>query len=351
MISLRLFFFVLLALLALVQVAQQAALSPADPFAPGQEQRRYRLDQLLNPHLISYKLNHIGAREPFDVMAFGNSSILALDQKYLNGHGRFFNVAVPGSSVGSSISLAQALADKGRLAPTVIIMIENFNHFTQQVPMLPAPLRWRDSAALVAGVLADAEVPLYQKLRFTARMIKLEGELFLEFFNPRVLQAHLGVILADWLPPASPGPRPGLLWGGYNPDGSGEGMTARVASVVAVAPRQDQPQVLPAVFANDLKRLAPLAARHRIVVYESPVEPATHADYDARPLPRVVQLRQLFIATCARHGLECYPAPLLGQPGAPSLWMDNYHPPAEVLAPWIDDVLKRTPRVARHAIQ
>lgn len=351
MISLRFFFFVFLALLGFIQIVQQAVLSPADPFAPGQEQRRYRLDRLLNPHLIAYKFNHIAARESFDVMAFGNSSILALGQEHLNGHGRFFNVAVPGSSVGSSVSLAQALAARGRLASTVVIMIENFNHFTQQVPMLPAPLRWRDGAALVAGVFADADVPLYEKLRFTARMIKLEGELSLQFFNPRVLQAHLDIILADWLPPASPGPRPGLLWGGYNPDGSGGGMAARAASVVAVAPRQDQPQVLPAVFANDLKRLASLAPRHRIVVYESPVEPTTHADYDAHPLPRAVQLRALFVATCARLELECYPAPLLGPPGAPSLWMDHYHPPAAVLAPWIDDVLKQTPRVARHAVQ
>jgi hypothetical protein len=351
MISLRLFFVVLIALLSLIQVLQQAVLAPADPFAPGQERRRYRLDQLYNPHLISYKLDHIAAQKPFDVMVFGNSTIMALGQEHLNGHGRFFNVAVPGSSFGSSVSLAQALAREGRLAPTIVIMIENLNHFTQQVPMLPAPLRWRDGLSQVAAVLISGEISLYQKLRFTARMIKLEAEIFLAFFNPRILQAHLAVILADWLPPESPGPRPGLLWEGYSPDGSGAGMIARVPGVIAAAPRQDQPQVLPDILAHDVKRLAALAARHRVIVYESPVEPSTHADYASHPLPRVVRLREMFAAACARNGIECHAAPLLGRPGEPSLWMDHYHPPATVLGPWIDDLLKQPPRLARHAVQ
>jgi len=351
MISLRFFFFTLLAFLALVQIVGQAIISPIDPFAPRQEQRRYRLDQLFNPHLISYKLNHINSNPVYDVMAFGNSSILALSQENLNRYGRFFNVAVPGSSFGSSVSLALALAERDRLAPVVVIMVENFNHFTQQVPMLPASLRWRDSAAQVFSVLVDENVPLREKLRFTARMVKLEGELFVRFFNPGVLQAHLAVIMADWLPLAAPGPRPGLLWDGYNPDGSGGGMTARTFGKIAIAPRHDQPQVLPGVLVHDVKRLAVLAARHRIIIYESPVEPASHAEYAAHPIPRVTQLRETFFAACTRHGLECHAAPLIGQPEEPNLWMDHYHPPAPVLGSWIDSLLKQPPRRTRHAVQ
>lgn len=351
MISLRLYFGVLLALLAGIQLLQQVVLAPADPFAPGQEHRLRRLDQVLNPHLIGYKLRHVRDSAPFDLMLFGNSSILSLGQEQVGGHGRVFNMAVPGSSLASSVSLAHLLAAEGRLAPQVVMMVENFDVFDQQVPMLPVPERWRDNAAIVGETLLDRSIPLRQRLRLAARLAKEEVVLFTSYLNPNILANHLSVIAADLLPEPPAGPRAGLLWGGFNADGSGGGMTAKAAGRVALAARPDQSAVLPAMLAYDLRRLARLSGTHRVIVYESPLEPANQARNLAEPGPRATELRRVFRDTCAEIGLECHLAPMLGEPGQANLWMDHYHPPASSLAPFVASLLHRPERVAGHAVQ
>lgn len=351
MISLRLFFGILCGLIAVVQLVQQALPSWFDPFAPGQGHRLARLDQLLNPHLIEYKLRHLRQQPPFALLLFGNSSILSQNGDTLGGQGRVFNMAVPGSSFGSSVSLINHLAATGRLAPTTVVMVENFTVYDQQVPMLPAPLRWSDNIRMVADAVADPLVPKRQALRLGARLLKQELGLFTDFLNPNILSNHLAVAFADYLPEPPMGPRPGLLWGGYRSDGSGGGMIAPKPGFVPLVPSSGQGTVLPAILDFDLRRLASEKDKTRLIVYESPLEPANQQDRQAHPQSLGNQLRRSFLAECARLELECHPAPLLGEPGQPNRWMDHYHPPGDLLGVYLLSLLRASAKVSPHAVQ
>ena len=349
MIGVRLFFVALALLLVGVQAFQQWVASPRDPFAPGQEQRLGRLVMQFNPILITEKVRHVVETGPYDLLLFGNSSILALGQTQLGGHGRVFSMAIPGSSLGSSASLARILGEQGALAPTLIVMVEHFDHFTQQVQMLPLRYRWTDTARILWESLRDPAIPRREWLRMAARLGKEEAVLFGSFFNAAILMEHVKLVFSDLFPPYQPA-ADGPVWATFAADGAAGSMTAAQPGLVPVPAMMDQPQILPAYIAYDLHRLASLPGKPRVIVYESPFEPATAAHYAAQNRPGPRHLRQVFLEACAREGLECHLAPLLGPPGEPNLWTDHYHPPAAVITPFAERLLSRAKPVD-HAVQ
>lgn len=348
MIAVRLFFAVLAALLLGIQAFQQLVPAPADPFAPGQEKRLGRLVLQFNPVLIAEKINHAVTAGPFDILLFGNSSILSLGQTQLAGHGRVFSMAIPGSSLGSSASLAQILGERSALAPTLVVMVEHFDHFTQQVQMLPLAYRWADDTRLLWGSLRDPAVPRRDWLRMAARLGKEEAILFGSFFNGAILAEHFKLVFSDLFAPYSA--QTGPVWATFAADGAAGIMTGARPGLVPIPPMPDQPQVLPSYIAYDLHRLASLPGKPRVIVYESPFEPRVAAFYAAKARPAPQSLRKVFLETCAREGLECHLAPMLGVPGEPNLWTDHYHPPAAVITPFAESLLTRAKPVA-HAVQ
>ena len=348
MIGIRLFFAVLGLLLLGVQVFQQLVPSPRDPFAPGEERRLGRMVRQYNPILITEKVRHVVAAGPFDILLFGNSSILSLGQKQLATHGRVFSMAVPGSSLGSSAALAQILGERGALAPTLVVMVEHFDHFTQQVQMLPLRYRWADDFRLLSGSWHDPSVPRREWLHMAARLGKEEAVLFGSFFNASILAEHFKLVFAELFPPYSSSEGP--VWATFAADGAAGIMTASKPGLVPIPPMTDQPQVLPSFIAYDLHRLATLPGKPRVIVYESPFEPRTAAYYAAQARPGPQALRKVFLEACDREGLECHLAPLLGRPGEPNLWTDHYHPPASVITPFAESLLTRAKPVD-HAVQ
>lgn len=338
----RRFLLILVALLLTIEAFQQWSAIGPDPFAPGQDRRVARIMRQSNSLLIGYKLRHAEEAGPFDLLIFGDNATLALGQEQLARHGKVFSMAVPGSSLGSSASLAQTLAAKGALAPTLVVLVENFEHFTQQVQMLPLAARWADDARLLAGSLRDPQVPIRDWLRMAARLAKLEIEMAGTALRPTDLIEHVKMVFDPLFPVFVP--TGGLLWGSFKADGAAGPMTAGQPGLVPVAAGlSDQPQVLASFIAYDLHRLATLPGRPRVVVIELPFEPATAAHYAAHPRPGPQALRKTFMEACAREGLDCALAPVLGVSGKPNLWTDYYHPPATVIAPYVEEILNRKP--------
>jgi len=338
----RILLLVLAGVLLGVEAFQQWGAIGPDPFAPGQDRRVARIMRQSNPQLIGYKLRHAAAAGPWDILIFGDNATLALGQAQLAGHGRVFSMAVPGSSLGSSASLAQTLAAEGALPPTLVVLVENFDRFTQQVQMLPLAARWPDDVRLLAGSLRDPGVPLRDWLRMAARLGRLEVDMWGAALRPAEVAEHVKMVFSDLFPAYVPTGE--LVWGSFKADGAAGPMTAATPGLVPVQTRlPDQPQVLPSFVAFDLHRLATLPGRPRVVVIELPFEPATAAHAAANPRPGPQALRRLFMATCAREGLECALAPVLGEPGQPNLWTDDYHPPAAVITPYVEGILNRKP--------
>lgn len=326
-------------LLALAAVQNWGAIGP-DPFAPGQDRRLARLMLQSNPHLIAHKLRHVRDSGPFDLLIFGDNATLALGQAELAGHGRVFSMAVPGSSLGGSASLAQALAADGALAPTLVVLVENFEHFTQQVQTLPPAQRWPDVVRLLAGSFSDPRVPGRDWLRMAARLARQEATLWLQSLRPAVVIEHAAMVFAELFPAHDPGDW--RVWGRFKADGAaGPMMAARPGLAAVPADLPDQPQVLASFIAHDLHRLATLPGRPRVLVIELPLEPAAAAHFMAKARPGPTALRRVFAEACAREGLDCALAPVLGPPGEPNDWTDYYHPPASVIAPYVDGLLQR----------
>ncbi|CAA7614449.1 hypothetical protein [Magnetospirillum sp. SS-4] len=334
----RLFLAAAVPLLGLAAFQNWGAVGP-DPFAPGQDRRLARLMLQSNPHLIAHKLRHVRESGPFDVLIFGDNATLALGQAELASHGRVFSMAVPGSSLGGSASLAQSLAAAGALAPTLVVLVENFEHFTQQVQMLPLGQRWPDMARLLAGSFDDPRVPGRDWLRMAARLARQEATLWLLSLSPRTVAEHVSMVFAGLFPVFDPGDQ--LVWGRFKADGAAGPMTAARPGLPPVpADLPDQPQVLASFIAHDLHRLATLPGRPRVVVAELPLEPAAAAHFNAKARPAPMALRKAFVEACAREGLECALAPVLGTSGEPNDWTDYYHPPASAIAPYVDGLLR-----------
>ncbi len=339
MTILRRFLLALAGLLLAVEAFQQWGAIGPDPFAPGQDRRLARVMLQSTPLLIAHKLRHVVEAGPFDLLIFGDNATLALGQAQLAAHGTVFSMAVPGSSLGSSASLAQTLDAEGALAPILVVLVENFELFTQQVQTLPLRARWPDTVRLLAGSLRDPRVPARDWLRMAARLGKQEVGMWISALRPAAVAEHVKMVLD--VPYEVTGDR---VWGRYKTDGAGGPMTAARPGLVPVAEAlPEQPQVLPSFLAYDLHRLATLAGRPRVVVIELPLEPATAAHYAAHPRSGPQALRKVFIEACAREGLQCALAPVLGVPGEPNSWTDAVHPPETVIAPYVESLLSRKP--------
>jgi hypothetical protein len=348
MLHARLFFTVLAAGLLAIQIVQQVMLSPRDPFAPDEEYRLQRLHRIYVPQQTAYKIRHLLHSPTYDLMALGNSSILGIQEKLVDEYGHFFNMAVPGSSLPTTAAIAELLDRHNRLPPTLLVMLENFDHFTQQVQLLPLQYRLQNAIDEISAGIKDPDISAYETFRMFGRLLKEEATLFVTYLNGRLLSEHLAIIFSDVLPAPTPPLRSEGLWIGYGRDGAGLGdMTGESPITVPILPRGSYAAVLDGYVANHLGRLAVLKANHRIVLYESPLEPSSMAYNAMHPNPRAEKLRHLFVEACERYNLECHAAPMLGVPGAPTLWTDAYHPPSYMLAPFVTSLLDRRPGQAK----
>jgi hypothetical protein len=334
----RLFFAILLAGILALQVFQQLALSAADPFAPGEEARLARIDRLSVERIAAYKIRHVLEAPRFDVVVLGNSSSLGVQGAYLREFGRAFNLSVPGSSVRMSVGIAELLARADKLPATLVVMAENFDVYTQQVQHMPLRWRWRNAFDDIWAGLTSPLVTWRETARMAARLLKEERDRFLEAFNVRLLTENVATLLG--LEAASRSDD--LIWRGFNSDGSGSDMRGDRPDRVALQPRPPSGGVLEGYLALDIERLSRLSGHSRIIVYESPVEPNSMAHFAANPDARVSRFREVFMRACREFNLECHPAPMLDQPGAPNRWIDFFHPPADRIGPYVATLLRET---------
>ena len=333
----KLFLLLFVGGLIVVQIPQQFLWLAPDPFENADHERLKRMRDLMTVHQASYKVRHLENATPYDIMLFGSSCILSIGEDEIRHPGRVFNAAVPGSSIRSSLAIAEHARSIGKLAPINIFMIMNFNQFTQQLAHLPLRLRWLNTIDDVQRGFLDPNISNREMLQMIFRHVRQEAELFVQFFNIRALRSSLSVRFPNWF--SYDGSSSDLVWGQFDSDGSGGDLTAAKPGRVGIVPRPSQSGVLPGYFKNDLRRLAALAKGRNVVVYESPLEPANMAAMDATPSVLVETLRKTFLQQCRQLNLRCVSAPLLGTPGEPNLWTDHFHPPSRVLAPFINSLI------------
>jgi hypothetical protein len=340
MLRLGPYFITLFVLIFILQILQQYIMVPTDLFLSGQQDRLKRLDRLSTSHHAAYKIRYVLNSKPHDVLVFGNSSALGVQSAYLKEFGQAFNLAVPGSSLRLVVGITDLLEREDRLPKTLVVMLENFDNHTQQVQHMPLRWRWRNSFDDIIAGLRSPMVSVQELAHMSTRLLKVEINRFLLSFNLNLLIQHINFLLQTGIYES----KRDLVWKGYSRDGGGSDMRRPQLGRVKIHKRPVRTSVLKGYFKLDLERLARLKGKSRVIIYESPLEPNNMAHFANNPMLRTIRLRQLFLENCKRLELECYPAPILGKPGQPNYWIDHYHPPANLISPWVANLLRTKKR-------
>ena len=330
----RLFIGLLLGSILGLQAFNNVPPTSRDPYGPDGTEYLMRLANMPRPLFLEFKLRHAQRVPVYDLGLFGNSRIMSAHQDGLQAYGRVFNFFVPGSSLRTSVGIAEWLAEEDRLPSTLIFMVTNFAHNTQQVQVLPIIRRLQLSYAdVVAGITRDS-ISTYELARMTLRHLKEEYIQFTESLSINRIRITLALALGnfgDWLEPAN------LV---LHEDGSGL-RNKRDTPIIVPIQKAIGGTFLPGYFLLDLERLSRLPGAPRIIIYESPLEPNSERAMRLNPPPWLEKNRRLFLSTCSRLDLECFPAPMLGETGQLSLWRDANHPPDDILIAYLIGLLDR----------
>jgi hypothetical protein len=268
-----------------------------------------------------------------DVGIFGNSRSVQLTASDIGVSAPFFNYSVPGGSFRQSVNLIETLSRRSGLPNTVIISVDHFEMgFMGRAAFPSGWRRWLNAAEDVNWVARDAGPRLATQSLLDH--IKGEWSAFASTWNIAKLQDR-GRFL--WRGPGE---------GGSSADSPWRGDGARILLVAANPDLSFAPKV-PFVLhetylKRDLKRAAELAHRDgaRLIIYESPIDPASDAIYRPNPTPPARRLREIFLFQCGALELECYSSPQLGDPDGAARWSDCCHAPADVLGRFVASLLK-----------
>ena len=307
-----------------------------DAFAHLAGSERLMLDQLPVEDLAALKLLHLERHPAYDTLVLGNSRPLPLTATDLGmAPDQMFNAALTGESLRSTALLLEHLAEMGRLPHTALISFDHAELNYYGNPQWPsAGLRWKQLGRDMAAGLTRPDIPLPDLARMAVRHAMTEAAILARKVNAervwRGMEAWAAAITGgdDGLAPRSLDPM------AYAADGS------------RPSPLRDPPyqprtlnppnrNLLPGYLDYDLERLAAMGKRGtRIIIFETMLHPALHATAMAHPSAVAAESRKALMESCARHGIECHPAPAsyvdLGEP-----WWDEGHPPANILAAWI----------------
>ncbi|CCQ75469.1 hypothetical protein [Magnetospira sp. QH-2] len=308
-----------------------------NPFSEDRPAIPHTVDGYGEHQMARMKIRQAVRRDtPYDVGLFGNSRILSVERQSLGQEScSLFNFALSGQSFRSTVDLLRELASVNRLPRVVIISLD---HFELQLYNNTEWTGWRRRmATLKADLAAVAREPsgdLREAMRILWRHAWTESLLFRRQFEALFVRRSLLNIFgptADQMPVALKGQ------GGYRPDGSHQPPTAPVTNLPPLT--RHTPQIIDTILRRDLHRLKKLERRHglRILIYESPLHPASRAVFDHQPSVFAVNNRKTFLETCANLNLACFSAESVLLPPVTG-WTDASHPPAAALGQWIGSV-------------
>lgn len=274
-----------------------------------------------------------GSRQSPDVGIFGNSRSVHLTARDVGmPDGRFFNYSVPGGSFRQSVSLMEVLSTRSSLPKTVVISIDHFEMAFMSRAQFPSGWRrWRQAARDISQV-AQTSGP---KLAAQSMVDHIRGE--------------WGAFSSSWNVAKTWG-RSKFIWSAlvdedsatnsrWNHDGS-RTLDVPVRPDMTFAPKT--PFILHEPYlVRDLGRVARLVHQSgvRVIIYESPIDPANDAIYRSDSSPAAKRLRTLFLDRCGRLDLECYPTPKLGESEDVTGWPDCCHAPTTVLGRFVGSLI------------
>ncbi len=311
-----------------------------DAFTTLAASERLALDRLSVEDLAELKLFHLDFHPPYDVLILGNSRPLPLRPVDLGmADDQMFNAALTGESLRSSVLLLEHLAQYDRLPRIALISWDNaeLNYYgNPQWP--PTALRWIQMGRDIWAGLTRPGITASDLARMMLRHAATEATLLTRKLNAERVWRGLRAWGADrlgmenGLAPRTTDPM------GYLADGSRPSprIETPYRGQMLKAPNRN---LLPGYVDYDLERLAALQ-RHgmRVIIFETMLHPDIHARAMVKPSSVAAESRQALVDSCARHGIECHPAPADYAPMG-ELWWDDGHPPAPVLAAWITSFL------------
>lgn len=308
-----------------------------DPFKSQPQRKLADLDGLTLPVFANLKFRHVERQRRYDVGLFGNSRSLDVGVRHLSlGKCRFFNFSVPSESFRFTVANLERLQKVGKAPKLALISLDHFELQRYNNPIsFFAATRWKNAVNdILAGLTRDDIYP-GDLLRMVWRHVWIEIRRFKMTFNPDSFFTGIGNLFSSG----------NSFWGGaplatgYYFDGSRYSPEAPNKAVPKTLLKPTSFQIRTGYFRFDLERLARLQKQGtQVVIYESPLEPKSAAEFQQRPSPQATHSRKTFKRACAELDLKCY-SPPGGLSGDEGLWTDQTHPPAKSLGSYLNKLL------------
>lgn len=307
-----------------------------DAFGTLAEGERLALDGLPVEDLAALKLLHLERHARYDVLILGNSRSLPLTAADLGLPAeRLFNASLTGESLRSSVLLLERLAELDRLPRVALISMDNAElNYYGNPQWAPAAQRWPQLSRDMAVGLTRPLIAWPDLARMSLRHGMTEATLLARKFNADRIWRGLRAWGA-WLTGGDDGLAQRTHNGvGYHADGSRPSPRAETPHRARPLPVPNR-NLLPGYLDYDLERLAAIGRNGtQVIIFETMLHPEFHAAAMAHPSVVAAESRKALVDLCARHAIQCHPAPAryddLGL-----AWWDDSHPPAPLLTAWI----------------
>ena len=277
---------------------------------------------------------------PVDIALFGDSRILpvsAHDVGYPSC--RFFNFALSGESIRSSVALMEHLAAIGKAPRLAIVGIDNFeSQYFSNPTWLPPMKRWQSAWTDLAVGWQRQDVSMTNWLRMGWRHLHTSGESVRYMFARQFLISGANLWLDTAMPTGNGHEAKSHQRPHYRIDGSlSYGVAGKDGQADIPLPSAPE-QIIVGYLRHDLQRLARQERDgRRVIIYESPVAPTSTRRFAQQPSAYAKFHRETFLEECRKLGLACQADPGLFAPDAG--WRDSSHPPPGPLGAYIQTLI------------
>jgi hypothetical protein len=315
---------------------------PASPFVAGGSHYRDFANFASGDEWSAVKLFHAQQMPRFDVGLFGNSRIVMVSTESLGREdGSVFNFSIGGHGFRHSVYLAEKLAALGKLPKTVVV---SFDHVVLDFAGLP--ILYMNLFDGLVGIGRDF-VGLFKSAdtrksdinsQFHAPIRRVTAQAG-RIFNLEHLERRLRLLYKAYF-----GSAPRSDASIRRPDGSLNSLKKNRpvdGARLELTPNLRSTSVRYPLLEDDLQRLAVAARRSgsKVVVYESPINPAVVDQIEDGLDQAAREIRRRFLATCKAVGIACFSAPVFPLKSGGVHWTDLFHPPREFIGPWIASVI------------
>ncbi len=329
-------FLACLCLLAIGAVVFRGVPFAEDVFETGDAEGLRRLAGLPIHDLAALKRRHAASVPRYDIGLFGNSRAVQVGVADIGiDDARFFNFAVPGTTLRQSVELLELLVEDGSAPRVAVISVDNaVLHFQSRLAYPGLIRRLPDAAAGAWQIWRSADDGWIMAVRALVDDIKTGWAQIRHVYSFGQIYSRLSFMFPDVFA------APTVFELAFRRDGS---------RPIAMPSARTDPMTLPsakpfvlaqAYMKQDLARLARIQAQGVIVLlYESPLYPGDAVQTAATEAADARPLRALFYERCRTLALTCLPAARLGRTAVPPYWPDCCHAPAVLLGPYIADLL------------